>query len=95
MISINDEMSIALLCGFIVPHFIWSARYFKILKKLDKKIFIMYIYTSSLSIFLSLNQFLINLIKLDIWVFLLFQISLLPFLRYYDNDLQKVYKANK
>jgi len=84
--------NISLLCGFIVPYLIWFVRYIQIFKAFEKRNFIMFIYTSLLSIFLSLNQFLINIFSLDEWVFLLLQISLLPFLRYYDKDLRKVYK---
>lgn len=52
----------------------------------------MFVYTSLLSIFLSLNQFFLNIFDIDIRVFLLLQILLLPFLRYYDKELHNVYK---
>lgn len=87
-----NTYNISLLCGFIVPYLIWFIRYIRIFGLLERKNFIMFVYTSLLSIFLSLNQFLVNFFNLDIWVFLLFQILLLPFLKYYDKDIRKVYK---
>lgn len=83
---------VILLCGFTIPYLIWIIRYLKIQKELEKKNLNMFFYTCFLSILLSLNQFVINLIPLDIWVFLLLQVSLLPFLMYFDSDIRRMYK---
>lgn len=95
MTSINSAMKtydVILLCGFTIPYLIWIIRYLKIQKELEKKNLNMFFYTCFLSILLSLNQFVINLIPLDIWVFLLLQVSLLPFLMYFDSDIRRMYK---
>jgi len=91
-ISMMKIYNIFLLCGFTFPFLIWYIRYIPIYKSFEKEKFMMYFYTSLLSISLSLNQFFLNIFDIDIRVFLLLQILLLPFLRYYNKDLYNVYK---
>ncbi len=91
-ISMMKTYNIFLLFGFTFPFLIWYIRYIPIYKSFEKEKFIMFVYTSLLSIFLSLNQFFLNIFDIDVRVFLLLQILLLPFLRYYDKELHNVYK---